>query len=95
MKDEQWKKLLKEGKTLVKDGATILKEEYIELMHISEQEFTAIAVRYYNWEKASYSNYPELENEEWNTKDAKIEILEKLLGILNRKSKNKDKITIK
>jgi len=92
MKESELRKLIKE------EIKSIINEEYIESMDIGLKEFAPVIVRYRKWEKASRENYGHAENskgdERWNTKDAKIEILQSLLNHLNRNSKNVDKIKI-
>lgn len=77
----------------------ILSEEYTELMRINSKDIEQIIMKYKKWEKASFENYGDFENkktgESWNTKDAKIEILEFVYKQLNMISENNDKIIIK
>ena len=91
MKKSELKQLIKE---------ILLTEEYTELFSNKfKSSVKEIVNEYLEWEQASFDNYPESENskddEGWNTKDAKIEILNIILDGLNSKSKRKDKIQIK
>jgi len=79
----------------------IIKEELLneEYFYNISFNWNSIVSEYMKWEKASFDNYSEMENakntdEGWNTKDAKVEILEELLSELQKKSKRKDKIKI-